>query len=303
MARAVCLAGVALELDVPDGPIPPGLEQLLAHLPAAELPAAATICCGIAGPPVPSRPPDLVRERLEFWIDDADLHLRDATGATAHLTKHRAVIGGGGARAANGFHALFLYALTHLLAHRDLFVLHGAGVVRDDQAYVILGGSGAGKSTLAVSAAEHAWGLLGDDMVVLADRGRRLEVTGVPRAVLVPPEHGWTTPHRVNDRDARARLWVDAPLQAGWFPVAATIVVEHAEDDEGVIRRVGGHDVFAASVGSFVSAVNPPLLRRFLSTGAALSRLPGWALGHGRDPHTRRAVAVRLLTAAADGAT
>jgi hypothetical protein len=296
MATAVSLAGVTLEVVVPDGPVPPGLALLMEHLPEAGLPADVTIRHSVAPPPVPDRPADIELGRLAVWVDEPVVHVRDVTGATARLTEGLAAVGGGGAAAANGFHALFLFALTHLLAHRDLFVLHGAGIVRSGRALVVLGGSGSGKSTLAVAAVEAGWGLLADDMVIVRRSGSSLEAAGVPRAVLVPDDAGWELPTRPNERDARARRFVDAALVSGWVPVGATIAVGHDDAPDGSLRQLAGQEVFAGVVGSFVSTPNPPLLRRFLPAAAALSRLPGWALGHGSDPRTRRAVAVALLT-------
>ena len=295
------LAGVALELVVPDGPMPPGITHLVERLPPADTPGDAAISYALAGPPTPERPADLVLGRLSIWVDAPEVHVRDATGATAHMTEGFVAIGGGDERAANGFHALFLFALTHLLAHRDLIVLHGAGVVFHGRSFLLLGGSGAGKSTLAVAALEAGWGLLSDDMVVIRRADDRLEATGVPRAVLVPPEDGWTVATRAQDRDVRGRRLVEAELVAGWFPVEATVAVGHAGSVEGSLRPLSAHEVFAAVRAAFVSGMNPPLLRRFLPTAAALSRRPGWALDHGSDPRTRRTIATGLLTAVARG--
>ena len=297
------LADVALELVVPDGPMPPGIAHLIERLPPAPTPGDVAISYAPVGPPTPERPADLVLGRLSIWVDAPDVHVRDATGATAQMAERLVAIGGGGEQAANGFHALFLFALTHLLAHRDLIVLHGAGVVRDGRAFLLLGGSGSGKSTLAVAALEAGWGLLADDMVVIRRDGERLEATGVPRAVLVPSEHEWTVTTTALARDARGRLLAAAELLADWFPLEATVAVGHASNADGALRPLPPLDVFAAVRASFVSGMNPPLLRRFLPTAAALSRRPGWALDHGSDPRTRRTVAAALLTAVARGRT
>jgi hypothetical protein len=299
MGPAVRLAGVVLEL-VTDGPMPTGLACLLAQLPAVDSAADATICHGAAGPAVPDRPADLELGRLALWIDEPDVHVRDVTGATAYLGTGRAELGGGGEQAANGFHALFLFALTHLLAQHDRFVLHGAGVTRGDRAFVVLGGSGAGKSTLAVAAVEAGWGLLSDDMVVLRQHGGALELAGVPRAVMVPADLEWTVPTSARDSDPRGRLFVDTALCGGWFAVGGTISVGHGRSAAGEVRRIDGQQVLGRVMGAYVSTMNPPLLRRFLPSAAALSRLPGWALDHGVDPASRRTVAAGLLTTAAD---
>ena len=282
-----------------EGPIPSGLVHLLAHLPPADSPPDVCISHAMSGPTPPDRPADLELGRLALWIDEPDVHVRDVTGATAHLGQGRATVGGGGEGAANGFHALFLFALTHLLAQRDRFVLHGAGVARHGTAFVVLGGSGAGKSTLAVAAAEAGWSLLSDDMVVVRADAGRLEVAGVPRVVLVPAGMAWTVPTRPKDEDPRKRLTADTDLLAGWVPVAGTIAVGHSPSADGHLRPTDAQQVLASVVGSFVSTMNPPLLRRFLPAAAALSRVPGWALDHGGDPVTRRAVAAGLLATAA----
>ena len=89
----------------------------------------------------------------------------------------------------------------------------------------------------------------------------------------------------------------DEVLVRGWFPVTAVIRVGHAESSRGELVPLAGRDALYAALGSFWLSLNPRLLRRFFPRAAALSRLPGWDLGHGCDPGTRLEAAARLLCA------
>ena len=61
------------------------------------------------------------------------------------------------------------------------------------------------------------------------------------------------------------------------------------------IEPVSASSVWDAVLGSFVSAPDPSRLRAAFPVLAAVSRLPGWRLGHGSDPATRLRVAAGLL--------
>jgi hypothetical protein len=298
MGRVVDLADVAVEFVTGEAPISIGMADMIDCLPPSCGPAEVVIRHVAAGPPSPAQPADVERERIAIWIDGDEVRLRDVTGATAQLTPRTAEIGGGGDNAANGFHVLFLFALTHLLAHHDRYVLHAAGLVRGREAYLVLGGSGAGKSTLSIAAMEAGWKVLGDDTVVIRWAGTGLEVAGIPHPMTVPADIVGSLAGRRIGGAVRPRAVVAVELEPGWFPVVGVVAVDHDGSPEGHVAPAETHAMFHRCLGSFVSTVNPPLLREFLPIAATLSRLPGWDLHHGSDPGTRRQVAARLLASA-----
>jgi hypothetical protein len=91
-------------------------------------------------------------------------------------------------------HLLIDNVIPHLIARSGAPVLHGAGVVVDGQALVILGKSAVGKSTLSVAFARTGGALIADDTVVIDSTSRGLVAQpGYPSA-------------RLSKRTARALL-------------------------------------------------------------------------------------------------
>jgi hypothetical protein len=66
--------------------------------------------------------------------------------------------------------------LIHLLAPRGFFDLHGAGLVRNDKGYLLLGASGGGKSSLAMSLVHLGWQYMSDDSLLIRSSGNGAEV-------------------------------------------------------------------------------------------------------------------------------
>jgi hypothetical protein len=301
MHHVVDLADVAVGIRSDDHLLPTGIAVLVEQLPVCPRRADVVIRHVDTAPARPTRAPDHAVERLEIWVEDDGLVVGDVTGACAHLGDSLAVVGGGGPRAANGFHALFLFAVTHVLARHDRFVLHAASVAAPDGgARLVLGGSGSGKSTLAAAALERGWRVLGDDMVVLRPRSSGLDVQGVPRTIAVPSDVGSGLGGDQMELDPRGRVAVSAArLTPGWFPVQEVLLVGHADTAEGSTEPAEPHEVVRMAVASFASAVSPTLLRRFLATAAAAGRIPARHVRHGSDPPTRLAAAAALLQTAA----
>ena len=248
---------------------------------------------------LPGRDPDRTSDGIAVWYRRDTLWLRDADRGRARARDVDAVVVAGARDPAWGFRRLFVAAMTHMLARHDRFVLHGAAVAPDERsAHLVLGGSGAGKSTLAVAALRAGWHLLSDDMVVVREGRTGIEVAGLPRPVAVPADLASGVVGRVRAGDRRGRVELsDEVLVRGWFPVTAVIRVGHAESSRGELVPLAGRDALYAALGSFWLSLNPGLLRRFFPRAAALSRLPGWDLGHGCDPGTRLEAAARLLCA------
>lgn len=65
----------------------------------------------------------------------------------------------------------FRLPLSWMTDSFDAEMIHGAAVVVDDQAVLLIGPSGAGKSTLALAALKAGLSILGDDFLLLCDEG------------------------------------------------------------------------------------------------------------------------------------
>ena len=132
--------------------------QWRAHDDGVTIPASAT--------------PVVEQQELTFFQDDLQLYLSD--GASIVHIDRQAGVARGSVRAAGGRSVshfrqdLFLYSLLFLLRYRDLYGLHGAGVVRDGVGYLLVAASDGGKSTLAFSLVRQGWSYLSDDSLLLS---------------------------------------------------------------------------------------------------------------------------------------
>jgi hypothetical protein len=251
-------------------------------------------------PAVPRRRPTHTYLDARVWHDGDELvvHL-DHFPAGAHVTPDAAWVGGDGDDVDRAFQQLFHFAVAHLLAHHQRYVLHAAGVVDDDgDAYVVVGPTGRGKSTLALAAVGAGWGLLGDDLVVVRMGERGPEASGIARRVALPGDLGATlpvpTPLIAGDQRGRRELAVEH-LRRGWFPIAGIVEVDHSASPDGELHALDGEHAMYRVLGSFASVTDPRLLPAFFPIAGALCQLPTWRVGHGVDAATRLRVANRLL--------
>lgn len=68
------------------------------------------------------------------------------------------------------------FVLGYYLCLQDVLCLHGSVLVRDGQAFAVLGDGGAGKSTIAAGLVRRGAVLLSDDLVVISRTASRVEV-------------------------------------------------------------------------------------------------------------------------------
>jgi hypothetical protein len=234
---------------------------------------------------------------MRVWHCGDELVLQEPSDVCARVGPDQAWIGGESDDLDGAFQRLFHFAATHILAHEDRFVLHGAGVAREGLAYVGLGPTGSGKSTVGLAALSAGWQLLGDDMVAVRMGRGGLQVAGIARRPAVPGDlHPSTDGAGPLDGDHRGR-WGLPPtsLTGGWFPLVAVALVGHGDTPYGGLKAVSGEEALFHVLGSFSSATDPVQLSRFFPVAGALCRLPVRALSHGTDPSTRLEVARDLL--------
>ena len=181
---------------------------------------------------------------------------------------------------------LLPYVLTHLLATRQRFVLHGGAIARDDHSVLVLGPTGSGKSTLTVSATQAGWAVVSDDLVAVRLAGDRVEVRGIAKPLLVPGPLAQRLGLEAHPaaRDPRDR-WVVTGVEAEdrWYPLAASIVSERSDGGEAARRVLSSQELFERLLFSFLAARDEKRLRLYLPVAAAITRLGGALLRHG--PH------------------
>jgi predicted ATPase len=85
----------------------------------------------------------------------------------------------------------FRCLLSLALVRRSGVVLHAAGVVEDEGAYLFVGPSGSGKTTIARAARERGWAVLADDGVIVRESGPSgLRAFRSPWNAHIPPWSG-----------------------------------------------------------------------------------------------------------------
>lgn len=131
-------------------------------------------------PAPPPRRADETYDDIELWRDGETLTLRNGAGVAGWADRTTIVIGGS-RQVAESVRTLFLPLVTHVLAHRGTFVIHGGAVDAGNGALLLVGASGAGKSTLAGLSLGKDWDVLGDDIVALSAADGQVRVVGVPR--------------------------------------------------------------------------------------------------------------------------
>jgi hypothetical protein len=321
--RVVDIAGIPVLLSATDDRHAAAVASVLGAL--YDVPGEEPMCRITARPeplPAPAGPPDEVHPDLEVWYgaNGHGLQLRHRSGVCAAAEGAVGVIGGvpeparGGARATDAselavaMRRLLTPVSTALLAHHDRFVIHAAGVVRDDGAIVVLGPSGSGKSTIAAAGLDAGLRVLADDLLVLAPGradGATPLVTGIRRPMAIPadvvPAGLETVAHAIGDPRGRVELGAEH-LYPGCEPVVAVVLLARSATARGSATRADAPTVLHHVLDAFAGVQLPDLLRRFAPHAIALSRRPGWRLELSSDPANRLSRAARALGAVPPGA-
>ena len=289
------VAGLEVELDAADDARAEAVASLLRHARIRSGPADCRIVFGVEAPEVPDRAPDVMAEGQRRWDADGTAWFALDGGPAARVDASDLVVGGGGPGLATWFRNLCFQGLGHLFAARGRLLLHGAALLADDGAVLVLGDSGAGKSTLALAAARAGWGVLGDDAVVVgrASAAAGLEAVGVPRPPAFPhdvlPEGGLEDGHEVPD-DPRRR--VEAPagsLTGGAHPIRELVVARGADPRGPGVDPLTGREALDAVLRAATAFADPSARPLAFAFAGELARLPRCALRRGSDP--TRAVA------------
>lgn len=290
--RVVEIAGIPTALHTSDRARTDAVDAVCSELRATGSAPVFEIDFTSRPAPVPPGPwPHTDGDVRARW-HDGDCFLAHR-GITAHVGATTARIGGDG-DLARAFRQLFPYAIAHLLAGHDCFVLHGGAVRRGDSALLVLGGTGSGKSTVVVSALGAGWAALGDDLVAVRLGAAGPEVTGIAKPLHAPDDiaRSLRFDPRVRLRplpgDARRRHRVVAGLtDPSWYRVDATVVASHGARPGSVLERLTTAETATWLLHSFLARHEPTRLRDYLTVAAELTRRGGYNLRLGTDPLQR----------------
>jgi hypothetical protein len=251
----------------------------------------------------PARAPDQVAQHVEFWT-------AEGTQTLCTLSRHVALVGAGravldpGADGALGLHTLLFPVLSLMFAARAACVVHAAAFVDRSWggAVLALGGSGQGKSTLITAALSSGQPVLSDDLVIARiEQSGALAVCGVPQRLALPGDVTQDGPTIQGDRRGRRQPTLAVRLDPDWHDVRCVVMVGHSDRTEGHLRPAEQRAVFHEFLNSTVEGLMPGTARHAFPFAAAAGRLPGWRLGHARDPSARIAAARRWLALARTG--
>jgi hypothetical protein len=300
----VDVAGVATMLVASDTRRADAVASLFRHARPTASPAICTLHFVDARLPLPETAPHSVRRDVDVWrLDGERTVLRTTDGLRACVTRDEVVVGGDAEEIDRSFRYIGFLALTSLLACQGRHLLHGAAVVADGGALVVVGGTGTGKSTLALAALGLGWRVLADDLVVLRSVDGVVHVRGIHRPIAVPREVlddlGRGRRSVPNDPRARVELPADT-LDAAEHRVGGVVVTGRSPDATGSITPLDAHDALRAVLGSSAALDDREELTKVLALAASLARMPAWSLAHGADPATRIADTARLLGLAGD---
>ena len=254
------------------------LVRLVGGFPAATPPQSASLSLLKAAPECPARQPDEHYGYIELWRDGDRLWLRHDSGFTGWASTQELVVGGSG-EVSEPLRRLFLPLLTHVLAHRDIFVVHGGAADAGGGAMLFLGATGSGKSSLVGLSLTRQWQILGDDMVALKPDGDEVTVIGIPRPPAIPAGALLNDFGNSEPLDGRGRIHLDPGiLDREPRSLIGSVLPFRAMNGERHVSDVEGIDLFHELIGSFPAASNQELLRRFLPTAVAVAQLPAYLL-------------------------
>ncbi len=112
----------------------------------------------------------------------------DVHGVRARVTPASIDIVSTGAPHERSLRRIFQPVITHVLAHRGVFVIHAASMRRGERGLLALGETGKGKSTIALAAFQDDWRVMGDDLVALWIVDDTPMIRGLPKPMALPSD-------------------------------------------------------------------------------------------------------------------
>jgi hypothetical protein len=214
--------------------------------------------------------------------------VRSELGLVARVTPDRIVVEGDARDLRAAVRPVLSFALAHVLAARNRYVLHAATLAVDDGCVLVLGPSGAGKSTVALCAIRCGWPVLGDDLVALERTGDGVAATALPRPITAP-RGGVDDPRAVSlSGDARDRVELPpGTLARGTRSVLGVIVAAHGASPESTVRALPATTVPPIVITSCLVGDSPEARRELFPVSMALGRLPAFELAHGTQAGAR----------------
>ncbi len=257
---------------------------------------------------MPDRRPDAHQPDLDVWnVEDVLLLSSDAHDIQARVTPTLIDVVSTAAPHERSLRRIFQPVITHVLAHRGVFVLHAASMRKGDRGLLALGDTGQGKSTVALAAFQDAWRVMGDDLVALWLVDDTPMIRGLPKPMALPSDVAVERSSALRDAemldwDHRRRLHVPVEqLELRPVPLGAIIVVQHGSGARSMSEPMPADRLASRLMSSYTSVGDAPLMRNFFPVAVRAARVPGIVVFHGTDPGTRIGDAQRILGEIAEG--
>jgi hypothetical protein len=180
-------------------------------------------------------------------------------------------------------------------------VVHAAAFLdrNSDGATIALGGSGQGKSTLVAAALSADRVALSDDLVVLRlNPDKSVDVCGIPQPLALPGDLADSTvvgSGIAGDHRQRRMPATTLPLDLGWHPVRAVVLVEHSDEPAGQLRVADARTTLHRLLASTLHGPSDGEVLGVFPFATAVANLPAWHLGHAVTASDRVAAAKRWL--------
>jgi hypothetical protein len=294
----VDVGGVPMRLRAADAARAEAVASLFRHATVEADEPVATVEFAAATPDVPARAPSTAAPYVDLWHEGPGaLVLRTTAGLVAWSEPDRLWVGGAAPELTREFRFAALVGLTHLLAQHDRHLVHGAALLVDDGAVLVIGPTGTGKSTLAFAAHGLGWPVLADDAVLLRRAGDGVVARGLPRPIAVAADvvTAVTGGRPVPDDPRRRTELPVGTLAAGDHPVVALAETTGADPRGPAVAPLAGVDALRAVLRASVSLADADARPALFAVAGSLARLPTWSLRHGTDPRSALADATELL--------
>jgi hypothetical protein len=307
------IAGLPLLLHAADDAHGATIHAAFGTSGASGRPPEAELRYGPGRMTMPDREPDAHQPDLDVWNDGDVLSLSsEAHGIRARVTPTLIDAVSTEVPHERALRRIFQPVITHVLAHRGVFVLHAASMRRGNQGLLALGDTGQGKSTIALAAFQDDWRVMGDDLVALwladdAPMNGTPMIRGLPKPMALPSDVAVDGTPALRDAemldwDHRRRLHIPVEqLELRPVRLGAIVVVQHGAGPRSTSEAMTADRVASRLMSSYTSVGDAPLMRDFFPVAMRAARVPSNVLSHGTDRETRVGDAQRILSKIAAG--